>query len=39
MQWLQAHANGQTVQAVIQNSIAEMNVEELTTSKTEAILG
>ncbi|MFL0748542.1 MAG: glutamate--cysteine ligase [Prochlorococcus sp.] len=39
MQWLQAHANGQTVQAVIQNSIAEMNVEEVTTSKTEAILG
>ena len=39
MHWLQAHANGQPVEAVIQHSIAEMNVEEIATTKTEAILG
>ena len=39
MQWLQNYADGKPVEAVIQDSIAEMNAEELKASKAEAILG
>jgi hypothetical protein len=39
MQWLQSYADGKSVEAVIQDSIAEMNAEELNASKAEAILG
>jgi gamma-glutamyl:cysteine ligase YbdK (ATP-grasp superfamily) len=39
MQWLQNYADGKSVETVIQDSIAEMNAEELHTSKAEAILG
>ena len=39
MQWLQNYADGKPVEAVIQDSIADMNAEELKASKAEAILG
>ena len=39
MQWLKNYADGKSVEAVIQDSIAEMNAEELNASKAEAILG
>ena len=39
MQWLQEYSTGQSIQAVLQKSIAEMKNTEIPTAKAEAILG
>ncbi|WP_320666843.1 glutamate--cysteine ligase [Prochlorococcus sp. MIT 1307] len=39
MKWLKKHSLGDSVEDVVQESIAEMEVEEIATTKSEAILG
>ena len=39
MKWLKKNSSGQSVEEIVQKSILEMEVEEISTTKTEAILG